>query len=712
MQIGKKFLLLTILISIFVSINAQDQWQPTGPMYGGDIRNIAKSPNGTLFAGLQDGSLYKRENINASWEELWGKSNSAGNYGFPGILIIDDSLIYCSSMGRGTLRSTDAGKTWTSLGLSYGSLSINSSNHIFHLGWYSCDDLSVSTDLGNTWRTIDFGCDAGSVGEVGFANNDSIWIVGSHSGVLISTDNGTTWEIKNSGLPESQGITSVFVNSYDDIFVGTIRGVYRSTNYGLSWLPSNGGLPANCKIKDLYAVSDSVIYAGSDTGVYLTTDAGESWFSYNLQANYLYVYKLIPFQESLLLATGESLIKVDSNSIIFFDDGIIDIEVTSFHEYSDKIYTATKRGIFYSENGGLDWITPDGLRKLSTSAITSSNDYIFSTYSNVLFYSVDGITTWNTNTLPTTTWTSLAATINNTLFANLFEYDPNWGPPFYSGLYVSTDFGSTWLPKPVSGLEYAFINFLNKDSHHNIYFLGFNVSDMVDYIYRSTNGGESFGKFKQGFPTYSNFVFYKIRSDLNNNHYLSTSEGIYFRNEMDTVWSFQGFSGNDVVDIAIDSSNVLYAATPTEIYYSSDMGLSYTAFSEGLPQVKTLSIFYSHSNNKLLLGTDKGVFKRTPPDVTSIKDAGTEIPTHFSLTSYPNPFNSSTMINFSLPERSAVKMSLYNSLGEKVTELLNREFAAGNQSVSLNATELSTGIYFCRIEAGKFSNTIKLVLIK
>ncbi len=79
---------------------------------------------------------------------------------------------------------------------------------------------------------------------------------------------------------------------------------------------------------------------------------------------------------------------------------------------------------------------------------------------------------------------------------------------------------------------------------------------------------------------------------------------------------------------------------------------------------------------------------------------------------YPNPFNPSTTISFTLPESSIVKISVFNSLGEKVAGLLNHQMAEGYHSVDFDGKNLSSGIYFYRIVTDKYSSTKKMMLLK
>jgi endoglucanase len=93
-----------------------------------------------------------------------------------------------------------------------------------------------------------------------------------------------------------------------------------------------------------------------------------------------------------------------------------------------------------------------------------------------------------------------------------------------------------------------------------------------------------------------------------------------------------------------------------------------------------------------------------------------ETPQNFVLhQNYPNPFNPSTIISYSLPEEAKVKIEIYNLLGQRVAALVDGVEVAGNHSVTWDAHNFSSGIYFYRIKAeGKktFEKTQKLVFIR
>jgi polyhydroxybutyrate depolymerase len=99
--------------------------------------------------------------------------------------------------------------------------------------------------------------------------------------------------------------------------------------------------------------------------------------------------------------------------------------------------------------------------------------------------------------------------------------------------------------------------------------------------------------------------------------------------------------------------------------------------------------------------------------VTSVHEENNMAPRQFALLqNYPNPFNPSTKIQYSLPKPETVKIDVYNTLGQRVEALLNQHMKAGNHEVDFNAQNLSSGIYFYRIEAGEFQDVKKMVFLR
>ena len=99
--------------------------------------------------------------------------------------------------------------------------------------------------------------------------------------------------------------------------------------------------------------------------------------------------------------------------------------------------------------------------------------------------------------------------------------------------------------------------------------------------------------------------------------------------------------------------------------------------------------------------------------LVTVSENNNEIPANFSLSqNYPNPFNPVTNIKFSLPSSGMVKIVVFDLLGREVATLVNDEMSAGNYTVDFDASSLSSGVYFYRLDAGNFTQTKKMLLVK
>ena len=94
------------------------------------------------------------------------------------------------------------------------------------------------------------------------------------------------------------------------------------------------------------------------------------------------------------------------------------------------------------------------------------------------------------------------------------------------------------------------------------------------------------------------------------------------------------------------------------------------------------------------------------------------LPNHFSLgQNYPNPFNPTTDISFDIPVNSHVNLTVYNVLGQEVKRIINRDMAAGRyvatwDGKTQSGKAVSSGVYFYKLEAGDFSDTKKMMILK
>lgn len=105
------------------------------------------------------------------------------------------------------------------------------------------------------------------------------------------------------------------------------------------------------------------------------------------------------------------------------------------------------------------------------------------------------------------------------------------------------------------------------------------------------------------------------------------------------------------------------------------------------------------------------MFKQPPTSVDDIPDANH--PYNYRLyKNYPNPFNPSTNIFFSIPEEADVTIKVYNNVGEQVAVLIEQRLAEGTYNLVFNAQNLPSGVYYYRMTANSFVKTNKMVLLK
>ena len=160
---------------------------------------------------------------------------------------------------------------------------------------------------------------------------------------------------------------------------------------------------------------------------------------------------------------------------------------------------------------------------------------------------------------------------------------------------------------------------------------------------------------------------------------------------------------------------IYYVATSTGLYSTTNLNGNATVWAqEGantIGNVVCTMVQGRDVDGFVAVGTHgKGVYSASL--VTGIEDETTGPNTYVLSQNYPNPFNPSTTINFTLPQSNKVKLTLFDAVGREVKEIASKEFSAGVHSVKFNAVNLSSGVYFYKIEAGSFVQSKKMILMK
>jgi len=187
-----------------------------------------------------------------------------------------------------------------------------------------------------------------------------------------------------------------------------------------------------------------------------------------------------------------------------------------------------------------------------------------------------------------------------------------------------------------------------------------------------------------------------------------------------TPLTSDGYASNTGEATAVTvGKDTIFAAVNSDIYYFLP-GVS-TAWQIGYqyPVGTKINVLYY---DELLVGTSIGFYSHGNHGTTGIVANSNISPNNFELKqNYPNPFNPTTTISYSIPipmgietscQGVTVSLQVYNSLGQKVATLVNKEQTPGNYTVQFNASNLPSGVYFYRLRAGNFVVTKKMILLK
>ncbi len=411
-----------------------------------------------------------------------------------------------------------------------------------------------------------------------------------------------------------------------------------------------------------------------------STDGGNSWsFNYTGHAaNTMYRIVRHPSTGKLYAATSNIHDMYQSTRL---QDNILDA-----NDAEGKI--------IYSTNGGAAWwllhsfghpvfwvaVDPTDANRMYASVIHSTQGGIF--VSNNI--QNDSLSTWNRVTVPPRTEGHPASIIvlNDGTVVCTFSGRRNSSGTFTasSGVFVSTDHGSSWIDRSDNGMRYWTKDIVvdANDPNQNTWYVGVfsgwgGSPNGLGGLYRTTNRGVLWTRINS-LDRVTSCTF----NPLNMNELYVTTEtnGLWRSADINTVSpSF------DLVDSYVfrQPERVFFNPfTPSEIWVSS--------FGAGMK-----------------VGISSQSSEVNPP----------RAPINYSLSqNYPNPFNPTTTIRFSVARAGHIMLSVYNILGEEVATLINNEMVSGLHSVRWNAGGTASGLYFYRLRAGKYVDTKKMVVVK
>ncbi len=207
---------------------------------------------------------------------------------------------------------------------------------------------------------------------------------------------------------------------------------------------------------------------------------------------------------------------------------------------------------------------------------------------------------------------------------------------------------------------------------------------------------------------------------------IATQNGIYVF-DGDSTWlpRNSGLPVNDTTWLAscifAKSDSLLFAylaSTSTTvynkgIYATSDVGKTWIQVNDSVFSGASVTAMAT-TGKYLFAGTQMGGWRIPIADViTSVQDNRPHVPSQYILyQNYPNPFNPTTVIAYSLPTPAAVTLKVYDLLGREIRTLVNGRQNAGQHSITFDAGNCPSGVYFYRLQAGSYSQTKKLVELK
>jgi len=174
----------------------------------------------------------------------------------------------------------------------------------------------------------------------------------------------------------------------------------------------------------------------------------------------------------------------------------------------------------------------------------------------------------------------------------------------------------------------------------------------------------------------------------------------------DFSWSYTNFTSSYEIEIATSSS------FGSSTVFQRTVITTNTNVQSGILNYSTT--YYWHVRAIGLGGTsDWSEVKNFLTTLITDVEMENEIPIEFALhQNYPNPFNPSTVIKFQVSSYQFVNLKIYDILGKEVATLVNEEKPAGRYKATFNASNLSSGVYIYKLQAGNFSEIRKMILMK
>lgn len=492
------------------------------------------------------------------------------------------------------------------------------------------------------------------------------------------------WQLRLSGSSLG-GPIDVEKNNSFNVYYGSQNRIYRSTDRGETFSQMGTAIPGASSVKSVTLKDDSpgtmvvAVESSPNDKIYKTTDYGQTWILTNDEGQMSYfgipitqdpnhpdtLFTMIGVNFKMSTDFGSSWATISSN----FGPISAPCDIEVFPDTNIILIGDNGTGIFRSTNYGLNWTQ------------------VHSTSGEIPTVTVDF-------TNPGVAWAT------------------KWGGG--GGFLKSTDYGQTWIAQPTfSGINMWSVH-TNPWDGNEVYAGCYSCGS----TWRTKNGGQTWLQIPIASSGYQLYIVDSMTVfAAQGNGFYKLSSPFFIPVELESF-----------IAKVIDDKVLLEWATATEIN-NSGFEIEHSTDNQKFNKVAFVPGFGTstekHVYNFTLENLDRGThyFRLRQIDydgtetITNIVEAViTDISIKdFSLAqNFPNPFNPSTKIQFSLPVREFVQIKIFDMLGNEVVTLVNEYKEAGSYTLEFNASEfnLSSGVYIYKMNAGEFSYMKKLSLIK
>lgn len=563
--------------------------------------------------------------------------------------------------------------------------------------------------------------------DVYFISKDVGWAVGYQGTILKTTSGGSTWIQQNSNT--GVDLLSVFFINENTGWIGGANGIFlKTTDGGTNW---ENILTNNYNIYSIRFLNDSVGYAISSYitnyeryGFILrTSDGGYSWSIVYSNYDYGFIDLYFHQERGWIVGTNGFLIStIDSGKTW------IPRNTNTTHWLYDVFFIDKQFGWAVGGNTNTEAIlkTTDGGQTWNQQLMSSQYKWLTGVsfinlnigwacgYNGVILKTTNGGNSWSRQNISTSNYlrkvvfpdstTGYIVGQNGTILKygikNINIIKPNGGESIFAGSIYNIE----WASHNVLKVKIEFSS--NGGNSWTI------IEDSV----------ESTGIYNWTVPNYlTNQALIKITNvsnpqdyDISNGTFSIISSKFIIVTYPNGGEILQGNSNKDLTWLSNDVLNV-------KLEFSSNNGASWELIDENIPSsgiynwlvpnINTIQgrIRISDQDSPQIFDISDSTFRinRT----TSVEDESKLL--NFNLEqNFPNPFNPSTKIYFTLPKETFVIIKIYDLTGQQITELCNDFFQAGKNELVFNANDLPSGTYICSIIASEFRKSIKMTLMK